>query len=53
MKMLSLIASFIFETQIKIFLQLNYSQVQKRSKDIDKTVYVTSVAQLQFCKLRE
>ncbi len=50
MKMLSLITSFIFETPIKIFLQLKYSQVQKRSKDIDKTVYVTSVAQLQFCK---
>ncbi len=27
----------------------NVSQVQKRSKYIGKTVYVTSVAQLQFC----
>ncbi len=47
--------SFIFGTQIKIFLplhrqQLKCSQTQKRSKDIGKTVHVTSVAQLQFCK---
>ncbi len=30
--------------------QIICSQTQKRSKDIDKTVHVTSVAQLQFCE---
>ncbi len=31
-------------------MQLKCSQTQKRSKDIDKTVHVTSVAQVQFCE---
>ncbi len=30
-------------------MQLKCSQVQKCSKNIGKTVHVTSVAQLQFC----
>ncbi len=50
--------SFIFGTQIKIFfmkhenflnltaMQLKYSQTQKRSNGISKTVHVTSVVQL-------
>ncbi len=53
--------SFIFRTQIKIFLmksesslilhrQLKCSLTQKHSKDICKTVHVTSVAQLPFCE---
>ncbi len=31
-------------------MQLKCSQTQKHSKGISKTVHVTSVAQLQFCK---
>uniref|UniRef100_A0A8C1QX09 Uncharacterized protein n=1 Tax=Cyprinus carpio TaxID=7962 RepID=A0A8C1QX09_CYPCA len=54
---------FIYGTQIKIFLmesessltlhrqQHNFNVVQKHSKDIGKTVHVTSGVQLQFCKL--
>ncbi len=56
------IPSFIFGTQIKIFLmksesfltlhrpQCNWNVPRPRNKDIGKTVHVTSVAQLQFCE---